>query len=180
LKGHLRLMSLRICLGYAVLTFIDRSRVTNSVFLDLEHYRCNRVYVPWRSKGRRKSDTRWNEVVRRNDIPATTVYKTKRVSDTLVETRKATIEEGKRSLRISRRTMRTKSVFFSTPQSQDDGISPIKMQMCESPVALWACDGWCKPGTGHEKEAAEVVCACMCSGELAYTHEHSTDFGGFL
>ncbi|KAH8834180.1 caspase domain-containing protein, partial [Flagelloscypha sp. PMI_526] len=28
--------------------------------LDLEHHRCNRVYVPWMSKGRRKSDSMWN------------------------------------------------------------------------------------------------------------------------
>ncbi|KAJ6487854.1 caspase domain-containing protein [Mycena sanguinolenta] len=28
--------------------------------LDLAHFRCNRVYVPWTSKGRRRSDERWN------------------------------------------------------------------------------------------------------------------------
>ena len=28
----------------------------NYIILDLEHFRCNRVYVPWRNKGRRKSD----------------------------------------------------------------------------------------------------------------------------
>ncbi|KAJ6611871.1 caspase domain-containing protein [Mycena sp. CBHHK59/15] len=30
--------------------------------LDLAHFRCNRVYVPWLSKGRRRSDDRWNAV----------------------------------------------------------------------------------------------------------------------
>ncbi|KAJ7155162.1 caspase domain-containing protein [Mycena filopes] len=30
--------------------------------LDLAHFRCNRVYVPWLSKGRRRSDERWNAV----------------------------------------------------------------------------------------------------------------------
>ncbi|KAF8206944.1 hypothetical protein K438DRAFT_1815410 [Mycena galopus ATCC 62051] len=37
--------------------------------LDLAHFRCNRVYVPWRSKGRRRSDDRWNAVVRRLAMP---------------------------------------------------------------------------------------------------------------
>ncbi|KAJ7209027.1 caspase domain-containing protein [Mycena haematopus] len=37
--------------------------------LDLAHFRCNRVYVPWLSKGRRRSDERWNAVVRRHALP---------------------------------------------------------------------------------------------------------------
>ncbi|KAK7055676.1 mitochondrial chaperone BCS1 [Favolaschia claudopus] len=37
--------------------------------LDLAHFRCNRVYVPWLSKGRRRSDERWNSVVRRHALP---------------------------------------------------------------------------------------------------------------
>ncbi|KAJ7054088.1 peptidase C14, caspase domain-containing protein, partial [Mycena amicta] len=30
--------------------------------LDLAHFRCNRIYVPWISKGRRRSDEIWNAV----------------------------------------------------------------------------------------------------------------------
>ncbi|KAJ7766108.1 caspase domain-containing protein [Mycena metata] len=37
--------------------------------LDLAHFRCNRVYVPWLSKGRRKSDEMWNAVVRKLALP---------------------------------------------------------------------------------------------------------------
>ncbi|KAF7351287.1 Mitochondrial chaperone BCS1 [Mycena sanguinolenta] len=37
--------------------------------LDLAHFRCNRVYVPWISKGRRRSDDRWNANVRRHALP---------------------------------------------------------------------------------------------------------------
>ncbi|KAJ7775646.1 caspase domain-containing protein [Mycena maculata] len=36
--------------------------------LDLAHYRCNRVYVPWISKGRRRSDELWNANVRRRAL----------------------------------------------------------------------------------------------------------------
>ncbi|KAK7447388.1 hypothetical protein VKT23_014098 [Stygiomarasmius scandens] len=37
----------------------------SATLLDLEHYRCNRVYVPWISKGKRRSDRLWNNVQRR-------------------------------------------------------------------------------------------------------------------
>ncbi|KAJ7438720.1 caspase domain-containing protein [Mycena galericulata] len=37
--------------------------------LDLAHFRCNRVYVPWVSKGRRRSDELWNSNVRRYALP---------------------------------------------------------------------------------------------------------------
>ncbi|KIY68181.1 hypothetical protein CYLTODRAFT_489998 [Cylindrobasidium torrendii FP15055 ss-10] len=40
--------------------------------LDLDHFRCNRVYVPWLSKGRRRSDSIWNRIVRRNAMDSPT------------------------------------------------------------------------------------------------------------
>ncbi|KAJ3715104.1 peptidase C14, caspase domain-containing protein [Lentinula raphanica] len=56
--------------------------------LDLEHYRCNRVWVPWISKGRRKSDPIRNNVIRHN---AMIVYQHKRISDDRVKERKTTV-----------------------------------------------------------------------------------------
>ncbi|KAJ7279716.1 peptidase C14, caspase domain-containing protein [Mycena rebaudengoi] len=38
--------------------------------LDLQHSRCNRVYVPWLSKGMRRSDDKRNRIVRRLALPA--------------------------------------------------------------------------------------------------------------
>ncbi|KAG2009006.1 CasA protein, variant 3 [Coprinopsis cinerea AmutBmut pab1-1] len=37
--------------------------------LDLPHFRCNRCYVPWRNKGRRKSFTLWNNQIRKDARP---------------------------------------------------------------------------------------------------------------
>ncbi|KAF7303788.1 Mitochondrial chaperone BCS1 [Mycena indigotica] len=37
--------------------------------LDLTHFRCNRIYVPWISKGRRLSNELWNAVVRKHALP---------------------------------------------------------------------------------------------------------------
>ncbi|KAJ7881140.1 caspase domain-containing protein [Mycena olivaceomarginata] len=45
--------------------------------LDLAHFRCNRVYVPWLSKGRRRSDERWNAVVRQLALPLLPLSKSK-------------------------------------------------------------------------------------------------------
>ncbi|KAJ3994394.1 peptidase C14, caspase domain-containing protein [Lentinula boryana] len=56
--------------------------------LDLEHYRCNRVWVPWVSKGRRKSDPIRNNVQRHN---ALVVYQHKRISGDRVKQRKTTV-----------------------------------------------------------------------------------------
>lgn len=39
---------------------------TSGTLLDLGHYRCNNVYCPWVSKGKRKSNTLRNHVVRKN------------------------------------------------------------------------------------------------------------------
>ncbi|KAI3606425.1 metacaspase pca1 [Moniliophthora roreri] len=58
--------------------------------LDLNHFRCNRVYVPWMSKGRRQSDSMWNATVRRQAALVNTrnIYQTKRMSNTAIKSRK--------------------------------------------------------------------------------------------
>ncbi|KAI3606380.1 metacaspase type ii [Moniliophthora roreri] len=53
--------------------------------LDLQHSRCNRVYVPWISKGRRLSKSMWNTIVRQQ-AALVNVYQTKRTSNTAVKT----------------------------------------------------------------------------------------------
>ncbi|KAE9407925.1 hypothetical protein BT96DRAFT_986155 [Gymnopus androsaceus JB14] len=62
--------------------------------LDLEHFRCNRPYVPWVSKGRRKSDEMWNNVRRRNGM---IVYQTTRISGDRVKQRKTAVLPTPRS-----------------------------------------------------------------------------------
>lgn len=37
-------------------------RDTQLLTLDLEHHRCNRVFVPWVNKGFRRTQSRWNNV----------------------------------------------------------------------------------------------------------------------
>ncbi|KAK7447389.1 hypothetical protein VKT23_014099 [Stygiomarasmius scandens] len=61
--------------------------------LDLEHWRCNRVYVPWISKGRRKSDSMWNNVQRKAAIRTRTIQQNTRVNEEKVKSRKATVDQ---------------------------------------------------------------------------------------
>lgn len=32
----------------------------SGTLLDLKHFRCNRVYVPWLNKGNRRTNSNWN------------------------------------------------------------------------------------------------------------------------
>ncbi|KAJ7852831.1 peptidase C14, caspase domain-containing protein [Mycena olivaceomarginata] len=69
--------------------------------LDLEHLRCNRVFVPWLSKGKRKTDELRNRMVRRLEIPvetppwsptSRTVYQSARTSPTRIRSRRTSID----------------------------------------------------------------------------------------
>ncbi|KAJ8079529.1 hypothetical protein PM082_011116 [Marasmius tenuissimus] len=62
--------------------------------LDLKHFRCNRVYVPWMSKGRRKSDSIWRANVRRDAalVNFRTIHQTSRMDNNTVKTRKTSID----------------------------------------------------------------------------------------
>ncbi|KAK7447393.1 hypothetical protein VKT23_014103 [Stygiomarasmius scandens] len=47
----------RLPIGNHLMAVFDSLAFHSQSLLDLEHWRCNRVYVPWISKGRRKSDS---------------------------------------------------------------------------------------------------------------------------
>ncbi|KAJ6595026.1 peptidase C14, caspase domain-containing protein [Mycena vulgaris] len=72
-----------------------------ATLLDLEHLRCNRVFVPWLSKGKRKSDELRNRMVRRLALPtespssatkSRTIYQSSRTSPTRVRSRRTSID----------------------------------------------------------------------------------------
>jgi metacaspase-1 len=81
--------------------------------LDLDHYRCNRVWVPWASKGRRKSDSLRNDVQRRN---ALVVIQNKRISDDRVKQCKTTLHPNPLApLSFQRRTSKENSIPPTSP-----------------------------------------------------------------
>ncbi|KAK0432558.1 caspase domain-containing protein [Armillaria borealis] len=124
--------------------------------LDLDHFRYNRVYVPWISKGRRRSDFIWNRngtnldinlearalitgrTVRRQAMALSSVrsvYQTKRVSKKVVKSKKTSIERIADS---------NGDVHMKDDRWLDDTELP-PIPRCDSPIALWPCDGFCKP-----------------------------------
>ncbi|PBK69283.1 hypothetical protein ARMSODRAFT_1018716 [Armillaria solidipes] len=124
--------------------------------LDLDHFRCNRVYVLWISKGRCRSDFIWNRngtnldinlevralitgrTVRRQAMALSSVrsvYQMKRVSKKVVKSKKTSIERIADS---------NGDVHMKDDRWLDDTeLSPILR--CDSPIAIWPCDGFCKP-----------------------------------
>ncbi|KAF9269911.1 hypothetical protein L218DRAFT_1071422 [Marasmius fiardii PR-910] len=62
--------------------------------LDLKHFRCNRVYAPWMSKGRRRSNSMWYANVRKNAawVNTRTIHQTTRMSNNIVKTRRTSLD----------------------------------------------------------------------------------------
>ncbi|KAG6811515.1 hypothetical protein H0H92_007069 [Tricholoma furcatifolium] len=118
------------------------------VGLDLEHLRCNQVYVPWISKGKRRSDSRMNANVRREAMVLSRhIYQNKRISEDNVVSRRTSVEQmispppDFKKINISpTRSMSIKSeleVWYDSPSS------PIVR--CTSPDSMWPCTGYCQP-----------------------------------
>ncbi|KAE9407937.1 hypothetical protein BT96DRAFT_986166 [Gymnopus androsaceus JB14] len=90
--------------------------------LDLKHFRCNRPYIPWVSKGRRKSDEMRNNVSRRN---ATIVYQATRISDDRVKQRKTAVLTTPRSyLSFERRPSSNEIPIALTSPANLPALSP--------------------------------------------------------
>ncbi|KAF9460212.1 caspase domain-containing protein [Collybia nuda] len=152
--------------------------------LDLEHFRCNRVYVPWISKGKRRSDSQWNANVRRQALGVTRtlirprvsthrtsvavssrhVYQTKRINVSSVRSRRTSIDQllYTSSSDYKKLSIRTKSLSFKSDIEKwyDTPESPI--QRCESPASMWPCTGWCPPTSPHE---ANVISLAACKDD---------------
>ncbi|THU97825.1 peptidase C14 [Dendrothele bispora CBS 962.96] len=80
----------RLPLGAYLVAVFDSCH--SQSLLDLDHWRCNRVYVPWISKGRRKSDSMWNNVQRKAAIRSRTIRQNTRLDDGTVQSRKTSMK----------------------------------------------------------------------------------------
>ncbi|KAF7376748.1 Metacaspase type II [Mycena sanguinolenta] len=102
--------------------------------LDLPHYRCNRVFVPWIWRGKRNSEDLRNGVVRRNarfgNGPIANAGPT--------HVDKKDYDEAKESLT-------TEDVGpVARVLSKFHWLLPDGAARCDSPVSPWPCDGWCR------------------------------------
>ncbi|KAF8492193.1 caspase domain-containing protein [Russula emetica] len=143
----------------------------SGTLLDLPHYYCNSVYFPWRSKGKRRTNSWQNVTVRRNAafiqdpfLPDPSPRPSPGISSILAQSKHT---EGKHSVL---------PIFVSIPLSTDRRVAPAPMEVaarhlrdynllssprfCASPTSRLACDGWCKPDPNTN---APTVSLAACS-----------------
>ncbi|RDB26940.1 Metacaspase-1 [Hypsizygus marmoreus] len=132
--------------------------------LDLHHFRCNRPYVPWISKGKRRSDSQWNANVRRQAMVVSRhVYQSNRVNPSRVKSRRTSIDQILiASKDYKKLSVRTQSLSFKSELEKwyDSPSSPIQRTM--SPDSMWPCTGYCEPSSPHE---ANVISVAACKDD---------------
>ncbi|KAF8815603.1 hypothetical protein BYT27DRAFT_7333839 [Phlegmacium glaucopus] len=131
----------------------------SATLLDLEHYRCNRVYVPWINKGFRRTASRWNTVVRQGAAPpsALSLNSVMLSPTTLPAEMVAEIfpltQPPRRSATITAGSSRDgSSIWFNCPE--------IPIDRCDSPVSRF-CTGHCNnsvPQPHCSDDKADVIC----------------------
>ncbi|KAG5640342.1 hypothetical protein DXG03_009143 [Asterophora parasitica] len=131
---------------------------------DLDHFRCNRPYVPWISKGKRRSDSQWNANVRRHALVVSRhVYQSKRVSSSSVNSRTTSIDQLVIAAPDYKKlSIRTKSLSLNSELETwyDSPSSPILR--CTSPDSMWPCSGYCPPSSPKE---ANVISVAACKDD---------------
>ncbi|KAF8913510.1 caspase domain-containing protein [Mucidula mucida] len=124
----------------------------SATLLDLEHSHCNRVVVPYVSKGRRRSRTLWNQNVRKNAL-----------TSSRTQGRRVSVSINKSTLRQydGQECVQTQNL---SPQTACDPCISLTSptQVCESPVAIYPCNGWCKFSPGDDDGKAKVVSLSCC------------------
>ncbi|KAJ7266501.1 caspase domain-containing protein [Mycena rebaudengoi] len=105
-------------IGSRLVTVLDTCH--SGSLLDLKHYKCNRVYVPWISTGKRSSEAERNMIVRRNALASSgsatfatrRVVQTSRTSSSSVRTKHTLIDVD----------CETQQLTQSVPQSPIDAL----------------------------------------------------------
>jgi len=168
-KGHTNLIrdnDLRALLvnvlpvGSTLVAIIDSCH--SESMLDLDHFRCNRVYTPWVSKGGRKSDPKRNVVVRHNDIVVsmTDAWASSQSIARSPVTRHATHDLVPWMFRQRVASKSVKLVPLTPLQIRySSPASPIPFT--ESPAALY-CTGFCDRTLADTNKTAYVVCISAC------------------
>ncbi|KAI9440266.1 caspase domain-containing protein [Lactarius psammicola] len=144
----------------------------SGTLLDLPHYHCNSVYVPWRSKGKRRTNSWQNVTVIQDPLfseAATTAPPRSSIANILAW--------GKPSAPTTTNARSVLPIFVSIPLSIDQRVAPAPIEvgarhlreydlpssprLCASPVSRFPCDGWCR--TDPESQTATVVSLAACS-----------------
>ncbi|KAH9005350.1 caspase domain-containing protein [Lactarius deliciosus] len=150
----------------------------SGTLLDLPHYHCNSVYVPWRSKGKRRTNSWQNVTVRRNAAGIQDPH----FSETALTPLRSAIANlfawGSKTSQAPRINARSVlPIFVSIPLSIDPRVAPAPIEVgarhlrehdlpssprqCASPESRFPCNGWCRADS--EAQTATVVSLAACS-----------------
>ncbi|KAI0261894.1 caspase domain-containing protein [Gloeopeniophorella convolvens] len=151
----------------------------SGTLLDLPHYHCNSIYVPWRSKGRRRTKSWQNVTVRRNAgmvqdffLPTNSVTREPQsITSVLAHHIAPSVNERPRPSAFA--------MFVSIPLSIDARVAPAPQELgashlrehtlpaspriCASPESRFPCNGWCLNACTEIVESPTVVSLAACS-----------------
>lgn len=156
----------------------------SGTLLDLPHYHCNSIFVPWHSKGKRRTNSLQNVTVRRNAayiqdpfLPEPAPRSSPVLSSILAQSKSA------------ERKGPVLPIFVNIPLSTDrrdthtpkgrsarhlrDYNSPSSLQFCASPPSRLACHGWCMPDPNVKAPTVVSLAACSDDQRSWEAHEGS-------
>ncbi|KAI9510660.1 caspase domain-containing protein [Russula earlei] len=142
------ILVLPLPVGCSLLAILDTCH--SGTMLDLPHYHCNSVYVPWQSKGERRTMTMRNINVRRQ---ATDIANSTRVTsiETALEGQRSADQASGQPLQVDTQTGESQPAAQMSPGGQSRGTRRPRERMLfsnqtryASPEARFVCDGWCK------------------------------------
>ncbi|KAH9959978.1 caspase domain-containing protein [Russula dissimulans] len=143
-------------LAFSLFALLDTCH--SGTLLDLPHYYCNSVYVPWNSKGRRRTNSLQNVTVRRNAAL---------IQDPFIPDPMPRPSLGISSLLAQRGSTRSVlPLFVNIPRTINGRVAPAPLEtgarhlrdhdllssprVCMSPTSRLPCDGWCLCGTNAD------------------------------
>ncbi|KAI0246844.1 caspase domain-containing protein [Lactifluus subvellereus] len=151
IDNELNAILVSIPVGCSLIAIFDASH--SGTLLDLPHHHCNSVYVPWQSKGKRRTMTMQNINVRRQALDFTnSISQVLRSIETAVSTQPAdspsyqTPRAGTQiggSLPTDPSELSSESQSRGTARPRERWLFPPQARRA-SPERRLVCDGWCK------------------------------------
>lgn len=152
--------------------------------LDLPHYWCNRLYMPWMDRGKRMSEELWHGVARRGArfssliggypcstvTPTPTHHPTRRSAVSIVCDPPVTASAAPSPRSACRPIPRRHSYRVDEevagvdvqPTFAKEWLLEDELRRCESPVGRFPCNGWCRSRPDIEAPVLDVISLASC------------------
>ncbi|KAH9998768.1 peptidase C14, caspase domain-containing protein [Russula vinacea] len=150
--------------GCTLLAILDTCH--SGTLLDLPHYHCNDVYVPWQSKGERRTLTLQNANVRRqatgfanSSEPPLSIEGAIEGDQPGVQSLQLDTQSGESRTTVRREVSPTRGRHRDTRRPRERMLFSSQVRYA-SPEARFVCDGWCK---FSDDSHANVLSLSACS-----------------